>query len=132
MRAAGNNANFLLNVGPMPNGKIQPEFVTRLREVGQWLATYGDSIYGTRGGPVSPRTWGVTTQKGNRVYVHVLDWNDADALWLPLGARVTSAKFVKDGSPAEVTQVNGGVLIKAIPEHAVDAFDTVIALELER
>jgi len=131
VRAAGNNANFLLNVGPMPNGKIQPEFVTRLREVGQWLATYGEAIYATRGGPVSPRPWGVTTQKGNRVYVHVLDWNDADALWLPLASRVTSAKFVKDGSPAEVTQVNGGVLIKAIPQRAVDAFDTVIALEIE-
>ena len=36
VRAAGANANFLLNVGPMPNGKIQPEFVTRLQEVGAW------------------------------------------------------------------------------------------------
>ena len=131
VRAAGNNANFLLNVGPMPNGKIQPEFVTRLREMGQWLARYGDSIYGTRGGPVSPRLWGVTTQKANRVYVHVLDWNSGDALWLPLAARVTAAKFLKDGSIAPVTQVEGGVLIRAIPQSAADEFDTVIALELE-
>jgi len=131
VRAAGNNANFLLNVGPMANGKIQPEFVTRLREVGQWLAQYGEAIYGTRGGPLSPRTWGVTTQKAGRVYVHMLDWDQSDALWLPLQSRVRSARFLKDGSPAEVTQVNGGVLIKAIPERARDEFDTVIALELE-
>ncbi|HEY9230751.1 MAG TPA: alpha-L-fucosidase, partial [Blastocatellia bacterium] len=131
VRAAGNNANFLLNVGPMPNGKIQPEFVSRLREMGQWLAKYGDSIYGTRGGPVSPRLWGVTTQKANRVYVHVLDWNNGDALWLPLQLRVVSAKFLKDGSAAPVTQAEGGVLIRAIPQSAADDFDTVIALELE-
>ena len=132
VRAAGNNANFLLNVGPMANGKIQPEFVARLREVGQWLAKNGEAIYGTRGGPVSPRTWGVTTQKAGRVYVHVLDWNEADALWLPLQSRVTSAKFLKDGSNAEVMQMNGGVLIKTIPQRAVDEFDTIIALELEK
>ncbi len=44
VRAAGSNANFLLNVGPMPNGRIQPEFVTRLREVGAWMAKNGEAI----------------------------------------------------------------------------------------
>ena len=72
------------------------------------------------GGPVSPRLWGVTTQKANRVYVHVLDWNNGDALWLPLQLRVVSAKFLKDGSAAPVTQAEGGVLIKAIPQSAAD------------
>lgn len=131
VRAAGNNANFLLNVGPMPNGRVQPEFVAHLREMGQWLTKNGEAIYGTRGGPVTPRPWGVTTQKDGRVYVHVLDWNEADALWLPLASRVKSAKFLKDGSPAEVAPVNGGVLIKTIPARALDEFDTIIALEVE-
>jgi alpha-L-fucosidase len=63
IKAAGMNANFLLNVGPTPEGTIQPEFVTRLKEMGAWLAKFGDSIYGTRGGPLPPRPWGVTTQK---------------------------------------------------------------------
>ena len=129
-RAAGNNANFLLNVGPMPNGKIQPEFVSRLREVGNWIGKNGEAIYGTRGGPVSPRLWGVTTQKEDRVYVHVLDWNFSDSLWLPLPARVRSAKFLKDGSKAEFVQAGNGVLLNAIPKSAVDEYDTVIVLEL--
>jgi alpha-L-fucosidase len=69
------NANFLLNVGPMPNGRIQPEFVSHLKEIGEWMKKNGESIYATRGGPVPPQEWGVTTQSrdGNRVYVHVLD-----------------------------------------------------------
>ena len=52
--AAGRDANFLLNVGPMPNGRIQPEFEERLQAMGRWLERYGESIYGTRGGPIAP------------------------------------------------------------------------------
>ncbi len=62
-------ANFLLNVGPMPNGKIQPEHVELLRQVGEWTKQYGETVYGTRGGPLSAREWGVMTQKGNKIYV---------------------------------------------------------------
>jgi alpha-L-fucosidase len=53
-RGAGYNANFLLNIGPMPTGKIQPEFVERLHGMGRWLEHNGESIYGTRGGPLPP------------------------------------------------------------------------------
>src|SRR6185436_14802980 len=72
-RAAGYNGNFLLNIGPMPTGKIQPEFVERLRGIGKWLERNGESIYGTRAGPVAPASWGVTTEKAGKIYVHVLD-----------------------------------------------------------
>lgn len=128
-RAAGYGANFLLNVGPMPNGKIQPEFQTRLREVGAWLAKYGDSIYGTRGGPVAPHNWGVTTKKGNKVYVHLLDLQD-DSLLLPrLPQRVKSASFLKDGSAAKFSESEFGLLLK-IPPQVIDQYDTVVVLEL--
>ena len=62
VRAAGNNANFLPNIGPRPDGTIQPEFVSRLQEVGGWTSQYGETIYGTRGGPIPPRPWGVKTR----------------------------------------------------------------------
>ena len=68
--AAGRNANLLLNVGPMPNGVIQPEFADTLAAAGQWLAQYGNSIYGTRGGPLVPQAWGVSTQKDRSVFLH--------------------------------------------------------------
>src|SRR6185312_8913189 len=82
VRAAGNNSNLLLNIGPMPNGEIQQEFVDRLHAVGEWLSLYGDSIYGTRGGPIPPADWGVTTQKADKIFVHVLNWS-AHLLALP-------------------------------------------------
>src|SRR5205085_8429683 len=60
VRAAGTNANFLLNIGPAPDGTVQPEFAERLHAIGRWLGKNGASIYATRGGPVGPHPWGVT------------------------------------------------------------------------
>jgi alpha-L-fucosidase len=129
VRAAGSNANFLLNIGPMPSGNIQPEFAARLREMGQWLRQNGESIYGTRGGPITPRNWGVTTIKGDKVYVHVLDWQDP-VLALPhLSQRVRSARFLKDGSRVKFIENEFGLLLK-LPGRADSDLDTIVVLEL--
>jgi alpha-L-fucosidase len=129
VRAAGSNANFLLNVGPMPNGKIQPEFVSRLREMGQWLSRYGEAIYATRGGPITPHAWGVTTRRGNKVYVHILDWQDSSLLLPRLPQSIKSVHFLKDGSTTEYAENDYGVLLK-IPPSARDAYDTIAVLEV--
>ncbi len=129
VRAAGANANFLLNVGPMPNGRIQPEFATRLREVGAWLARNGEGIYGTRGGPVAPHPWGVTTKKGNRVYVHVLDWPDAALLIPPIPGKVSSARVLASDRAVPFTQTDAGVVL-TLPRDAMDPVDTIIALDV--
>ncbi len=129
VRAAGSNANFLLNVGPMPNGKIQPEFVVRLREVGQWLKQNGEAIYGTRGGPIAPRPWGVTTQRGDTVYVHVLDWPDGSLILPAFGRRINRARLLRDGSPIRYEERAGELLLRLPPQRA-EEYDTIIVLEL--
>ncbi len=58
VKAVGFGANFLLNTGPMPNGKLQPENVDTLKVIGSWLDKYGETIYGTVKGSVSPKSWG--------------------------------------------------------------------------
>ncbi|MFX8616639.1 alpha-L-fucosidase, partial [Acinetobacter baumannii] len=78
----GYGANFLLNIGPMPNGAIQQEFIDRLRYMGNWLKTYGVSIYKTKGGYIRPQSWGCITQSQNTVYVHVLK-SDITEVLLP-------------------------------------------------
>ncbi len=128
VRAAGYDANFLLDVGPMPNGKIQPEFVERLKAMGTWLAKNGDTIYGTGGGPVTPRSWGATTQKGNKIYVHVLDWQD-EALLLPkLNREITSAHLMPTGDPVKVLPTDFGTVLR-LPESAKDPVDNIVVLE---
>ena len=128
VRAAGANANFLLNIGPRPDGSIQPEFVERLQQMGQWLAQYGDSIYGTRGGPVAPHPWGVTTRKANKVYVHVLEWPDSALLLPALADQVTSAYVLKDHAKVDFSKSGDGLLLKLPPRASTD-FDTVVVLE---
>ena len=128
IRAAGSNANFLLNVGPKPDGTIQDEFSARLKEIGTWLGTYGESIYGTRGGPVGPRPWGVTTAKGNKVYVHLLDWPDRWLAIPSLGKPVKSAR-VMGGAPVRAQVVDNGLLLH-LPEGGRNEIDTVVEMTL--
>ena len=126
--AAGRNANLLLNVGPLPTGKIQPEAVERLKEMGAWLAKYGDSIYGTRGGPIGPRSWGVTTHKGNRIFVHLLDWQDPALLLPRLQTKITRAYLMQTGERVEVSESDGGTLLR-LPAYDKTAPDNVVVLE---
>jgi alpha-L-fucosidase len=130
VRAAGNNANFLLNIGPRPDGTIQPEFVERLQQMGQWLNQYGESIYETRGGPIAPHPWGVSTQKGNKVYVHVLDWPDPVLLLPVLPKEVASAYTLKSHANIETAKNEYGLLLK-LPARSADEYDTVVVLELK-
>lgn len=73
VQTAGGGGNLLLNVGPKPDGTIAFKQAQRLREIGDWLDEYGESVYDTRGGPLPPQDWGVSTQKGDQVYLHILE-----------------------------------------------------------
>ncbi len=129
VKTAGNNANLLMNVGPRPDGTFPDIAIQRYRAMGEWLDVYGESIYGTRAGVVSPRHWGVTTQKGNRLYVHVLDYQDK-ALYLPVsGKKVKSARTLVDKKPVKFTQNDDGVLLKF--DKVPDEIDYVVELELK-
>jgi alpha-L-fucosidase len=130
VKSAGYGANFLLNVGPMPNGKIQPEHVTLLKQMGDWLKTNGETIYGTKGGPLSAREWGVATQKDNKVWLHILNWHD-EALTIPkLGKKVVSAKLFSDKSKLKFIENEFGVTVQ-VPKDKMNDLDTIVELELK-
>jgi alpha-L-fucosidase len=132
VRSAGRNANLLLNVGPTPRGSIQPEFQERLRAMGRWLDRYGASIYGTRVGPMPEQSWGVSTQKGWTVYVHVLDSEAPEMLELP-GTRdltVDGAHLLDGDAEVSVTRHARGNLMLRLPLSARSDVDTVVNVEL--
>ena len=93
------------------------------------MAKNGEAIYGTRGGPIAPHSWGVTTRKGSRVYVHVLAAPDRALLLPPVGARIRAARFL-GGRTAEFSEHDFGVVVK-LPTDAIDPIDTIVALDLE-
>ncbi len=129
IRCAVNGGNLLLNVGPMPTGEIDPRNVERLKQMGEWTGRFGDSIYGTRGGPYILRWWGGSTYKGNKVYLHLFRW-DEDVLTLPpLPRKVVRSSAMTGGKPT-VTQDADAIRIRLDPADR-HALDTIIVLELE-
>lgn len=131
VKAAGNNANLLMNVGPQPNGELPAVAVDRLREMGEWMNRYGETIYGTRGGIVTPHDWGVTTQKQDRLFIHILNLKDK-TLFLPLqkGVKVKKTVVFETGKPASFTVVEGGVLLQ-LPE-VPKAIDYIVELKINQ
>lgn len=129
VKAAGKGANLLMNIGPQPDGELPAIALERLAEVGEWMKQYGETIYGTRGGCVAPHPWGVTTQKGNKLYVHILSLQDK-SLFLPLeGRKVKKAVHFADHSPLKIQKCEGGIILH-LTEVPTD-IDKVIELEVE-
>ena len=126
---AGGDGNLLLNVGPMPDGRIEPRQADVLRDVGVWLGKYGESIYGTRGGPFKPGRYGVSTRRGNLIYLHVLEWPGPSLTLPPITAKVVRGRILAGGK-VTVRQTAAGIEVFA-PESARPAPDTVIILELD-
>ena len=129
VKAAGFNSNFLLNVGPMPDGKIQPEFISTLKEIGEWMKKNGETVYGTRGGPVSPRSWGVTTQKGNKVFVHILNPEDNNILIPDFGKKIRNISAFGSGVRIKYRQDAFGIAI-TLPDNLIDETDTILVIEI--
>ena len=127
--AAGLNANYLLNVGPLPTGEFPREAQSLLAAIGEWTAVYGRSIHGTRGGPITRRPWGVSTQAGNQVYLHLLDWSDALLSIPALPRAVAGAHRLSDGAPVAVRKDAAGWVL-TLPARAAATIDEVIVLDL--
>jgi alpha-L-fucosidase len=127
---AGKGGNFLLDVGPTPEGTIQPEFVERLERMGQWLHRNGEAIYGTHAAPRGINPCGTATTKGNSLYLHVLTPPDGPLVVKGLDARVLSARILAKREPAIFTQQDGKVSID-LASADIDSYDAVVALELD-
>ena len=130
VNTAGLGANLLLNIGPQPDGSLPEASLKRLRDIGQWLSRYGETIYGTDGAGFAAQPWGTATRLGNRVFVHVLKPGTKEIL-VPVGARVASAKTFDDGRKVAFrpTEGQGVVLTMSAPSPDVD--DYIIELILK-
>lgn len=123
VNAAGKNGNLLLNVGPMPNGEIQPEFVQTLKEIGEWTTKYGESIYGTRGNVIKTQKWGTITKKDNVLYMHILNPTSEPYLFIPeLKEKIISVTSFDGKTKIKFKQLKEGVFIytKANSNNEID------------
>ena len=129
VKAASLGSNLLLNIGPMPNGKIQSEFQDRLKGLGDWLKIYGESIYNTHGGYIKPQDWGSITQSDQKIYIHILDGKTTTLRLDNFPAKkIRKAYSLKDHSKVNYTFKNSNLEIKTTLNDSEP--DQVIVLEV--
>lgn len=125
----GGDGNILLNVGPTPEGIIAPEQVNRLKDVGDWLAKYGESLMETRGGPYKPTTDFACTRKDKTIYLHFLK-RSGDVIKLPsLPAKIVSAKLLTGGD-VKTIQTGTELSLTLAPKDPKE-IDTIVELTLD-
>ncbi len=124
--------NYLLNVGPTPDGVIPQEEVDRLEEIGRWLKTNGDAIYGAKAGPFKHHpAWGRATQKSGKLYLEVFDWPANGELAVPLQNGVKACRLLADPSRTfEVSHTGDGAVVH-LTGPAPDKLCSVLELEIE-
>lgn len=129
IEVASRGGNFLLDVGPAPDGTIQPEFRERLLAMGKWLAVNGEAIYGTTYGPLQTLPFGRTTAKGRTIYLHVFDWQKEQLTVPELTGSVDAVSLVAGDRPVSFRQ-NGHALVLDTSGIEPDAYATVLRIKL--
>jgi alpha-L-fucosidase len=133
VRTAGKGANLLLNVGPRPDGTLPEEALERLKYIGEWLGTYGVTVYGTDGGCIDAQEWGVTTQRGKTLYVHLLPQADKalpEVLQLDIPKaknKLKAAKLFDGEAKVPFKQTSQGITL-ALPQLAAVSPDIILEL----
>lgn len=132
VKAAGHNANFLLNVGPMPDGTIQQEFADTLKAIGQWMLVNGETVYGTRGNVIPPKEWGILTIKDKTVYMHILKKPEQSGfVFIPeLKQKINRAFLFASKKEVRFKQQPEGIFIY-LDDIILDDIDTIIQVELK-
>jgi alpha-L-fucosidase len=136
---ASKGGNFLLDVGPRPDGSMPQPAVDRLEGIGRWMDIYGESIYGTKAGPFAkPFSWGRCTAKTladgkTRLYLHVFDWPTDRKLVVPgLSSRVRRAHLLGDVKQTPLDVAGGeGCVTLFVPPKAPDQSNSVVVLEVD-
>ena len=129
VKAAGYGSNLLLNVGPMPNGKIQEEHVESLKKIGNWVKQNGQTIYNTKRGPIAPSDEIASTQNGNIVYIHLLDNKKSEYNIEGFKSKFKKITYLRSGNKVSIKKSKEGLSIR-LDDKEIDHIDTILKMEL--
>ncbi|MDX2432506.1 MAG: alpha-L-fucosidase [Bacteroides sp.] len=131
-RTIGGDGNLLFNVGPMPDGRIEQRQLDILEEMGQWVSTNQEAIYGSRGGPFLPSEQMVSTHKDKNIYLFLLEEPDAELnLNLEKAIKLKKAYFLSDNSKLKFKRDGESIKIQ-LPSRPSEEDTRVIVLELKQ
>ncbi len=131
-QTAGGGGNLLLNVAPMFDGRMEQQQIKRLKEIGDWLKINGESIYGTKGGPIKPTNWMASTQKENKIFIHLFKWPD-NKLILPgfQNYKIQSVSILNTGQILSYDIIDGKTEIN-LPPKQIDLNNTVVEIQFDK
>ncbi|MCK4245029.1 MAG: alpha-L-fucosidase [Candidatus Omnitrophica bacterium] len=122
--------NFLLNVGPKPDGTIPIPSVKRLKEIGTWMKENKESIYGCGKASFGGGMVGLTTAKNDKVYLHTFRWPGEEICLAGVKNKIKSAYLLASNEKISITQKAERLFIQDLPKKAPDPINTVIVLKL--
>ena len=129
IKAAGYGSNLLLNVGPMPNGKIQDEHIESLKKIGKWVKQNGQTIYNTKRGPISPSDEIASTQNGNIVYIHLLDNNKSEYYIEGFKSKFKNISYLNSNKKVSYKKTKTGLHL-ILDKKEINSIDTILIMEL--
>ena len=129
VKAAGYGSNLLLNVGPMPNGKIQEEHIESLKKIGKWVKQNGQTIYNTKRGPISPSDEIASTQNGNIVYIHLLDNNKSEYYIEGFKSKFKNISYLNSNKKVSYKKTKTGLHL-ILDKKEINSIDTILIMEL--
>ncbi len=131
IRTAGGDGNLLFNVGPKPDGTIEPLQAERLREMGHWLEQFGNTIYGTCGGPFKPTDWGVSTRKDDLIFLHIMNWQgEHPEIRIPdIGMEIKTGRLT-NGGEVTLKKQRQGYLVQ-FPGENLQPINTIVELTVD-
>jgi alpha-L-fucosidase len=128
---AQGGGNYLLNIGPQPDGGIPPESVRILSEVGEWMKRNGNTIYESQACQPHTSVYSSFTRSGNTLYMHVYFWPGRDVAISGLKQKVLSARLLHGGGVLAVSQDGFRTHITGLPDTAPDSPVTTIVIECD-
>jgi alpha-L-fucosidase len=133
---ASKGGNYLLNIGPKPDGSFPEESVERLKDLGAWMKIYSEAIYATQASPIEAQLWGRVTRKdlsnGNTIlYLSVFDWPKNGELTIKgLSKELMSAQLLNNGNKVSWTKTADQITLK-LPISAPNQVASVIKVEVK-
>lgn len=129
VQTAGGGGNLLLNIGPMPDGRLDLFHQKRLLELGSWLKENGETIYETEGGPFKPNEYTASTRRGNKIYLHILDW-PANGITIPSIHQKIKKSYILHGEAFSIAMNQGNMEVE-IPEEQRKSKNTILVFEVD-
>ena len=134
MRLGG---NYLLNIGPKPDGSIPAPTVRILRETGAWIERNHEAMFETdlaRSGAKWDMEWmpnvqGLWTVGENKAYLPIFAWPGRELGIGGLQCKVKDVRFLVSGQPVRFKQKGERLLITDLPDNAPDKPATVLVIE---